>query len=745
MYVPPIGNAVHLEIGGSYAPPDAGDVQLQFGDVLDNFIRSSDVLLDSIYEQSLIGDVYLIRSFGFDSELIAEQHYIDPLVHIQQDSTEYELELPHILLEILPDIINAGVELEYLSDNMQVGGNSQTDLPKGISPGMYAVWGLCSGADIHFDAAWEPAIEVQVNAPVTSTEDLLWVDTYTFSGWSVYTNIDPFVSVPFEDFYPVDLFLSSPWESLIEVDRVSQVIYTGFQNTQIFVNYLYNSPRSFDKLHSVKYVSVPRVFITYENTWNTDIDSDAHHTVPWGPRELYAYCFKVYTPPRSGLSIDFHFPAKYPLTIGADVLNFGLDHYSSSPLCNNEHQHTGIRDNYVTPGIEVAPIIPPIPLAVKKVYYIMNTVLVQTLPDHTQIEIIGVQLTTDRDSWLWQLSMTIGKREYIDLLSPKNGTFPTVEVYINGWRWVFLIEKWTENRGFGKGTYNVTGRSPSMVLGDPLCDKKTLTVGELSTGSYIIDGILSANSAATGFSVSFAAYENTQTGFDPVTAHWNIPSGTFSYTNQTDIQAIQTLVDSIGAYVQTNPAFYNYGAGNDGRFLSVLPKYAWQPWNWSLGNTELDFKILDEGIIREMGSSYVKNPDYYGAYIVGEAGKDGGSGTGIFCDVYKQEKGQACLHAPVISSPLFTTDAIAQEKGRMIIAEAGIWQDHSIRVFSLFPFPQEPGLFAVGDLINVTKSGVSDWIGLIKGVSIEASLINKSAFSVSQNLNVSQYVGEWNG
>jgi hypothetical protein len=113
--------------------------------------------------------------------------------------------------------------------------------------------------------------------------------------------------------------------------------------------------------------------------------------------------------------------------------------------------------------------------------------------------------------------------------------------------------------------------------------------------------------------------------------------------------------------------------------------------------------------------------------------------------VYKQEKGQACLHAPVISSPLFTTDAIAQEKGRMIIAEAGIWQDHSIRVFSLFPFPQEPGLFAVGDLINVTKSGVSDWIGLIKGVSIEASLINKSAFSVSQNLNVSQYVGEWNG
>lgn len=746
-YTPPTGNLVDLNFIGDYTAPIGDDVQLQFGSVLDNYIRTHSVYLEYLSDTLQVTEAILIDTHAFTLEAAYDTSIVDPLIHINADNVILESLYDHHQLQILPDIVTHDTIYEMDYDSLEVGGNSATDLPKGISPGFNVPWGGRIESDIHFKFPWDDIYAVDQHFLITRARAFPIVDIHFIAIWNaMYITDIPSVN-DWASFNWVDLHQSYYWDSMLIRDKEYKARYTDGFLVDEFHLYRYGQPSPFD---------VQSTYVFEENKTQTDRtyfmpygigvdpDSDTFREVPWGPRELFSYCFKNYEPPRPGMSIDLSFPAKYPLYIGATNLVFELSNYSTSPLCNNQHNHTGIRDNNIIPGVDVEPVIPPIPFPIKPVYYIMNTVLVQTLPGHVQVEVKGLSMTIDRESWLWQLNMTVGKKEYVDLLSPKNGTYPTVEIYINGWKWVYLIEGWTENLGFARGTYSITGRSPSMILGDPICDKKTLTVTELGTGSYIMQGIMNSNAAAAGFSIVFSGYDNTQTGFDPATgSDWNIPAHSFSYTEQTDIQAMQMLTNSIGAYIQTNPAFYNYGTGNDGRFLDVFPRYAWQPWNWELTNPELEFKILDKSIIREMGSTYKKNPDYYGAYIVGEAPKEGAS-VGVFCDVYKQEKGAACKHAPVESSMLYTTDMIAQEKGRMIIAEAGVWCEHTIRVFSLFPEPQLPGLFKVGDLINVRDGATSEWIGLVVSTTIEASVVNGSAFSVSQNLGVTQYVGEWN-
>ena len=80
---------------------------------------------------------------------------------------------------------------------------------------------------------------------------------------------------------------------------------------------------------------------------------------------------------------------------------------SSNPRCPIEHSYTGRRDTTGDSGIVVTPPEPPLPpFVVKQVYYIMNTVLVKTLPGNVSIEVKGISMKIDRDSWLWPIIVT---------------------------------------------------------------------------------------------------------------------------------------------------------------------------------------------------------------------------------------------------------------------------------------------------------------------------------------------------
>jgi len=865
-YTPPSGNLVEFNISGAYTPPLGGDVLIQFGNVLDNYIRTADVYLNSDFGMLQVTEAELILTHTVELQLESPVFELDPLIHMVTNNVEFNLDIEHSLLQILPDIVTHPIIFENDSNLLSVGGNSETDLPMGISPGHAFKYGGSLNSDIHFLFKWGNPFSTDICLTLDNRVYFNLVDNSENSIWGSMWVLDQHSDTPWELLTPIDLHVSSVWLSFLIVDRTQSTIYEGNRFLTKTSEYLYNAPTPFDRLSTYRYEGVVQADPTREFDWNSKFDNnpDSLKEYLWGPRELFSYCYRSYIPPQQGDSIDFSYPPKnifYPTvlentrenvdsynarilsgleqaylndlalyqsleeeettayyayidaleylqfinslphinrsesaesalakyteaetvylrcqvataeakllyerskalfdnyipvtalpdsgdTVVDNSINLELSHYSADPRCLTEHNRTGPRDSGGGGGTVVIPPEPPYPpFVVKQVYYVMNTVLVKTLPGNTEVEVKAISMTIDRDSWLWQLSMTVAKKEYVDLLSPKNGVYQTVEVYINGWKWVFLVESWRENLGFAKGTYSVNGRSPSLVLGDPICDKKSFTNTTQETGSSIITGILGANPAASGFSIAFSDYEGNQTGFDPSSgSHWLITENAFTYTGQTDIQAIQTLAESIGGYVQTHRSFYNYGTGQDHRILEILPTFKFQPWNWTANYPGIEYTQLDKSLIREIGTSYKKNPDYYGAYIVGESPRANGS-TSVFCNVYKDGKGPASTHAPLCSGPLYTTDEIAQEKGRMLIGDSGVWSEHTIKIFSLMPSGTAPGLLKVGDMINVTTGATTEWRGLITSVSIDASVINTSVFTVSQTVNALQYIGEWN-
>lgn len=865
-YTPPLGNSVALHFTGSYVAPVGDEVLIQFGNVLDNYIRTADVILNSEYESGEILEADLIKTFDVELNAQYNPRIVDPLIHINTNNYECQLEVEKLSLQILPDIVTHDLLLEESLPIISIGGNTETDLPYRTSPGILFNYGGSKSADLHFEFKWGDIEDKDICLTLAGADPFETEDSSSSLNWNSMEIMDFHSDSVWGSLEIIDVSTSIPWLSFYIEDVTHSTYYEGISECYVQSAYPYNQPDPLDRLNTTSYSGRVSADSTRDFDWNgiSNSFSDREHTVNWGPRELFSFCYRAYVPPQQGDFLIFSYPPRnefYPTVLestrqdvdayNADMIEMlelavassleeytnkgaaeaaqrgayeeafnyflfiqqlphsmrpestesayskaeaerallltaivetkkaedayesakdalenyvpavssesdntildykiklALSHYSADPRCLTEHNYTGPRDSGGGGGTVVTPPEPPFPpFLVKQVYYVMNTVLVKTLPGNTEVEVKSVSMTIDRDSWLWQLSMTVAKKEYVDLLSPKNGVYQTVEIYINGWRWVFLVESWQENRGFAKGTYSISGRSPSLVLGDPICDKKSFTNTDQETGSTIIAGILGANPAASGFSVAFSGYTNNQTGFDPNSgSDWLISPNAFSYTGQTDIQAIQTLAESIGGYVQTHRSFYNYGAGQDYRILEILPTFKFQPWNWTASYPGISYIQLDNSIIKEIGTSYKKNPDYYGAYIVGESPKANGT-TSVFCNVYKDGKGPATTHAPLCSSPLFTTDQIAQEKGRMIIGDSGVWSEHSIKIFSLMPSGTAPGLLKVGDMINVTTGATTEWRGLVTSVSIDAAVVNTSVFTVSQTVNVLQYVGEWNG
>ena len=133
---------------------------------------------------------------------------------------------------------------------------------------------------------------------------------------------------------------------------------------------------------------------------------------------------------------------------------------------------------------------------------------------------------------------------------------------------------------------------------------------------------------------------------------------------------------------------------------------------------------------------------------MGEAVGGSNSGTGsdasntaIFADVCRDGWcGGGATYAPMETHPLITSTKAALEKGRMILGNTGEWVDHTLRLNVLCPGSDSSGLFLPGDMITVLERG-TPWYGQVTGTSVTASM-SGSAFTISQQIEVEEYIGE---
>jgi hypothetical protein len=427
-----------------------------------------------------------------------------------------------------------------------------------------------------------------------------------------------------------------------------------------------------------------------------------HHGTYWGPNWYSMWCQEQYFPWKSREDVKLVLKTDVPFMENPEFVQ------PSNPRCPFDYWYTGGRDTYDPDITPIDSLYTPR----QKVYYMLNSAFIKRLPGNEDIEFESVNISIDRNSWTWSFDIILSSRDYLDLIKPSGSTLVDVQININGWQWTCRVENWSESISFGQRAWTVSGRSPSVELGEPyLVEPSFANAGE--HGGQIVDSILSG----TGWTANWS-YDD----FNPY-IEWLVPASTLNLYDTSKIQQIQTVAQAVNAFVQTN------ADTNDSQEFIIKPKYWKNPWRWDIDITPA--VMLNDSVCHEIGrsnniikpvNSVIVTGDNQG--VVVSATKDGTAGD---------------MPAPMEINPLITTQEAGRERARHIIGNSGFWINHSMRLFSLMPPGQAPGLLLPGEFIQMSETGLTPWIGQVTGVGITAAW--NRGLDVSQTLEVEQFYG----
>jgi len=439
-----------------------------------------------------------------------------------------------------------------------------------------------------------------------------------------------------------------------------------------------------------------------ELTWETSIPTDEVKRVHWGWKYWNEICTQEYNPKEMPLELYFGTGYNNGYCSG---MTLSYNNLLIDPRCPYENRHSGRRDRYHPPFPEIF-YVPR-----KRVYEMINVVTVYRLPDNAPIEVGAINISIDRNSWLWSFSLTILDPDHIELIKPSPGTYVDIEITINGHVWICKVESWQEQVSFGQTVWNVSGRSPSCELSNPFSGVASYTTTSDMQAITILNDILSG----TGWAASWPS----NSWLDP-SMTWLIPAGAFSFTNKTKIEAIKLLTESVGAYIQTVP-------DTTSQQLNIKAKYFSNPWNWS--GATVDQTLVDSQF-REIGRSFEGRPNYNSVITSGE-------NAGVIVSLTRDGTAGDTT-APMYTNALITTDQAGTEAGRNILCDTGEWIKHTIRMFSLYPTGTPPSLILPGDFLGISE--VSNfWEGQVTGTTIDVAVT--PVVEVAQTIEIERYIG----
>ncbi|MET4694995.1 hypothetical protein [Endozoicomonas lisbonensis] len=323
---------------------------------------------------------------------------------------------------------------------------------------------------------------------------------------------------------------------------------------------------------------------------------------------------------------------------------------------------------------------------IRESYLLMNTVSIVTLPDRTPIELKELEINLDIDSFSWELSGELWGASSLAMVEPDQEGAKQIEVDINGWKWVFMVERYTSRRQFGQERYTLYGTSRTQLLAAPYAPQRSKS----STSNINAKQAISEELANTGFTAEYPSLN------DYSTPDWIIPGGSFSYQNETPMKVIAKLTGTAGAVII--PA-------RDSDTLNIQPRYPVSPWKWSEATMD---KIIPASLVISLSASWRPEPQYNAVYV---------SGTHAGVTVNVKRQGTAGNEpAPDILEDWLTETQVNTERGRNELARGG---DQSITILEipLTSVGTSPGLIEPGQLVEI-QDAASDWRGLCLATSI---------------------------
>ena len=104
---------------------------------------------------------------------------------------------------------------------------------------------------------------------------------------------------------------------------------------------------------------------------------------------------------------------------------------------------------------------------IRESYLLMNIITNIVLPDRTPLELPSMEISLDIDSFSWSFTRQLLGASNIALVQPDENGPKQSEVDVNGWKWVFIIERYSTNRRFDDERYTIYGSSRTQLLAAP--------------------------------------------------------------------------------------------------------------------------------------------------------------------------------------------------------------------------------------------------------------------------------------
>lgn len=350
-------------------------------------------------------------------------------------------------------------------------------------------------------------------------------------------------------------------------------------------------------------------------------------------------------------------------------------------------------------------IEPPVEPDILETYMIANSVSLVVLPERTPVDATGIKASLDIDSFSWKFSAELFGRTSLNLVRPDASGPKTLELTINGWVWIVMVERYSSTAKFPAERFSISGNSRTQLLAEPYAPKRSaVNAVDINARQAAEDQL-----QFTGFTLSWDA-----ASLGP--PDWTIPAGALSYQDQTAMQVIARVAEAVGAVVR--PA-------RDADALTVLPRYREAVWWWS---TAIMDRIIPAEIITDSSGEWTPQPEWDSVYV-------SGTSHGVAVDVRRQgTAGNA--PAPDVFDDLVTATDAARSRGISEISKGG-HQEIATRTIPLFPVGgSAPGLVEPAMLCEVRDPG-DTWRGLCLGVDISADGIGASR--VSQVLRLERH------
>ena len=341
----------------------------------------------------------------------------------------------------------------------------------------------------------------------------------------------------------------------------------------------------------------------------------------------------------------------------------------------------------------------------KASYQIVNTVSIVKLPERTPIEMANISISRDLDSFAWSFSASVLNKSSMAIIEPDGSGAKDIEVSINGFIWVFMIERYTSTSKFPAESYQVSGSSRTQYLGAPYAPIRSKSfVSPVNATQAATDEL-----ALTGFTLIW----------DVATPDWTIDANVYQYQNKRPIDVIAEISAAVGAVMVPSIATDE---------ITIQPRYKVSPWELDATPLVNIDNVVTESMTLSMSAQWQPRSDINAAYV---SGIDAGRAVNV---VINGTAGD--VPAPDYFHALNLDDQQCREKGRNIISEGG---NQSIITLEV-PLPPSgsPGLIDPGGLLEYRdQAGAKQWRGLILSNKISAS--GTGAANVTQQTQIERH------